>query len=152
MNTKFMLYMFAGCSCLTSIDISSFKTQKVNDMSYMFKDCSKIKKIDLSEFDTQNANNMEGMFKGCSSLTSIDLKNFKTENTKHIKKMFYGCKNLKQIDISSFAELKGNSTLEDYEIFDNNTSKIGKIKVNKTFYECIKNNTPSKWEVEYKKI
>ena len=150
-NTEYMLYMFAGCSSLTSIDISSFKTKNVKDMSYMFKDCSKIKKIDLSEFDTQNVNNMEGLFKGCSSLTSIDLNNFKTENAKNIQKMFYGCKKLKKVDISSFVEPKGNSTLEEFGIFDNNSSKVGSIKINKKFYECIKNNIPSKWEVEYKK-
>jgi len=150
-NTEYMLYMFEGCSSLTSIDISSFKTKKVKDMSYMFKDCSKIKKIDLSELDTQNVNNMEGMFKGCSSLTSIDLKNFKTKNVKYIQKMFYGCKKLKKIDMTSFVELKGNSTLGEFGIFDNNSSKVGNIKINKKFYECIKSNIPSKWEVEYKK-
>ena len=151
-NTEFMLYMFAGCSSLTSINISSFKTKKVKDMSYMFKGCSKIKQINLSGFDTQNVKNMEGMFKACNSLTSIDLKNFKTENAKNIQKMFYGCKKLKQIDISSFAQPKLNSTLGKFGIFDNNSSKIGKIKVNKKFYEYIKGNIPSNWEVEYKKI
>jgi len=40
-------------------------------MSGMFKGCSNLTKIDLSSFDTKNVTNMSSMFKGCSNLTKI---------------------------------------------------------------------------------
>ena len=152
-KVEFMSYMFAGCSSLPSVKVSFFKTDNVKDMSYMFQNCLKLNKIDLNEFDTPNIRNMEGMFEGCSSLTSVDLKNFKTKNITKIKKMFYGCTKLEKIDISSFEEIKeeskGKPNLEEIDLFDSNSSKKGKIKVNKKFYELIKINIPSKWEVEF---
>ena len=148
-KVEFMSYMFPGCSSLPSVKVSHFKTDNVKDMSYIFQNCSKLNKIDLNGFDTHNVRNMEGMFEGCSSLSYVDLKNFKTKNMTKINKIFYGCSKLEKIDISSFEEIKGKSNLEVIDLFDNNSSKKGKIKVNKKFYECIKENIPSKWEVEF---
>ena len=65
--------MFYGCSSLKSIDLSSFNTSNVNNMSYMFRECSSLKSIDLSSFNTSNVNNMSRMFYDCSSLKSINL-------------------------------------------------------------------------------
>jgi len=36
--------MFSGCSNLTNIDLSSFDTKNVIDMSFMFDGCYKFKK------------------------------------------------------------------------------------------------------------
>ncbi|NUF99176.1 BspA family leucine-rich repeat surface protein [Lactobacillus mellis] len=41
--------VFLLCS-LTSLDLSSFKTEKVTDMSNMFQEDLKLKKLDLSNF------------------------------------------------------------------------------------------------------
>ena len=60
--------MFRECSSLKSIDLSSFNTTNVNDMSGMFRECSSLKSIDLSSFNTTNVNNMSYMFYECSSL------------------------------------------------------------------------------------
>ena len=148
-KAEFMSYMFAGCSSLPSVKVSYFKTDNVKDMSYMFQNCLKLNKIELKDFDTHNIRNMEGMFEGCSSLPSVDLKNFKIKNITKIKKLFYGCTKLEKIDISSFEEIKGEPNLEEIDLFDSNSSKKGKIKVNKKFYKLIKKNIPSKWEVEF---
>ena len=34
--------MFSHCSSLTSLDLSNFNTNKVEDMSYMFYNCSSL--------------------------------------------------------------------------------------------------------------
>ena len=60
--------MFAGCSSLRSIDLSSFNTTDVKDMSRMFLGCSILQSIDLSSFNTTNVEDMSDMFWGCSSL------------------------------------------------------------------------------------
>ena len=60
--------MFYECSSLKSIDLSSFNTTNVKDMSCMFGECSSLESIDLSSFNTTNVNNMYEMFRECSSL------------------------------------------------------------------------------------
>ena len=72
--------MFDGCSSLKSIDLSSFNTTNVKDMSSMFWKCSSLKSLDLSSFNTTNVNNMLGMFYGCSSLKKENVKINKSES------------------------------------------------------------------------
>ena len=143
-NTQYMLYMFSKCSSLNSIDISSFETKKVKDISYMFEDCKSIKSIDLSKMNTHSITNMDGLFKGCSLLPLIDLSTFETKNVRSANKMFYGCKNLKKLDISSFKNITWN--IRD-ELFNENVSKTGEIKITKNFYNKTKNNIPQKWKI-----
>ena len=66
--------MFRRCSSLQSIDLSSFNTTNVNDMSCMFSGCSSLQSIDLSSFNTTNVNNMSCMFSRCSSLKKDNVK------------------------------------------------------------------------------
>ena len=47
-----MSAMFHRCSSLQSINLSSFNTTNVKDMSYMFYGCSSLQSIDLSSFNT----------------------------------------------------------------------------------------------------
>ena len=66
--------MFYGCSSLKSIDLSSFNTTNVKDMSGMFWGCSSLESIDLSSFNTTNVNDMSCMFYRCSSLKRENIK------------------------------------------------------------------------------
>lgn len=58
---------------------------------------------------------------------------------------------IRKIDISNFEEIKGDPKFAQSGIFDNNSSKKGKMKVNEKFYDCVKNNIPSKWQIEFDK-
>ena len=87
---------------MTSLDLSSFDTSKVTDMSGMFSDCSSLTALDLSRFDTSKVEDMRCMFSGCSSLTALDLSNFDTSNVMDMRSMFYECKSLTALDISNF--------------------------------------------------
>ena len=69
-----MSYIFHDCSCLTSIDLSSFNTSNVNDMSYMFMYCSKLESIDLSSVDTSKVKDISCIFSKCSSLKKENIK------------------------------------------------------------------------------
>ena len=57
-------------------------------MSYMFSNCSSLTSLNLSNFNTNNVNDMRWMFSGCSSLTSLNLSNFNTDNVKNINEIF----------------------------------------------------------------
>ena len=41
-------------------------------MNLMFGDCSSLTSLNLSNFNTNNVQDMSGMFSGCSSLTSLN--------------------------------------------------------------------------------
>ena len=104
--------MFAGCSTLTDLDLSSFDTSNVTDMSYMFAQCSSLTSLDLSSFNTSNVTSMYHMFWDCSSLTNLDLSNFNTSNVTNMNYMFYGCKSLTSLDISNF-DFSNIASIED---------------------------------------
>ena len=46
--------LFSNCKNLINLDLSSFNTINVIDMSEMFKSCKKIINLDLSSFNTNN--------------------------------------------------------------------------------------------------
>ena len=72
----------------------------------MFEDCEKLKTIDLSSFDTSNVENMSYMFKGCRNLTEIILSSFNTKRVKNFDNMFEDCENMEKLDLSSFIPCK----------------------------------------------
>ena len=67
-----------------SINLSSFNTNNVNNMSYMFSDCSSLKSINLSSFNTNNVTDMSNMFSYCSSLKKENII-IKNKNDKLLK-------------------------------------------------------------------
>ena len=97
-----MSRMFAGCSALRSLDLSSFDTSKVTRMSEMFEYCGSLISLDLSSFDTSQVTSMKSMFSGCASLTSLDLTSFDTSQVRNMEEMFEYCESLTSLDLSSF--------------------------------------------------
>ena len=94
-------HMFSDCNKILNIDLSSFNTENVTNMSYMFSGCNKLEKIDLSSFDTKNVTNMSFMFKGCSNLTNLNLSSLNTKNVNYMIGMFSDCSKLTDLDMSS---------------------------------------------------
>ena len=97
-----MYKMFAYCSGLTSLDLSSFDTSKVTKMSSMFNGCISLTSLDVSNFNTSNVTNMACMFQDCTSLTSLTLSNFNTSKVTNMNYMFWSCSNLTSLDVSNF--------------------------------------------------
>ena len=127
--------LFLGCKNLKSIDLSSFNTKGVTNMSRMFENCSNLDFINLSSFDTKNVSNMIRMFYNCKNLKRIDLSSFDTKNVKFMNQMFYKCINLKTIDLTNF-NFKNVIDMKSMFYFDN--VRNGGIKVNNESYEKIK--------------
>ena len=48
--------MFCKCNNLNYLNLSSFNTQNVTDMSRMFFKCNNINNLNLSSFDSKNSN------------------------------------------------------------------------------------------------
>ena len=97
-----MSYMFCWCIYLTSLNLSSFDTSQVTNMNSMFYDCSSLTSLDLSNFDTSQVTDMGSMFCRCSKLASLNVSSFDTSEVSDMSQMFYGCSSLMSLDVSSF--------------------------------------------------
>jgi surface protein len=64
--------MFEACGQLKSLDLSSFATRQVTDMSSMFFNCYSLKTVYVKEdyyyWETSNVKISENMFLGCISI------------------------------------------------------------------------------------
>ena len=90
--------MFDGCR-IKSLDLSTFDTSNVTDMSKMFYECE-TQSLNLSTFDTSKVTNMYLMFYRCQA-KSLDLSSFDTSKVTDMGYMFARCQ-AKSLDLSSF--------------------------------------------------
>ena len=100
-----MYRMFYITNSLKTLDVSNFDTSNVEGslgMIMMFRSCAATK-LDLSSFNTSKVTNMSNMFYG-SKATEINVENFDTSNVTSMSYMFYNSQ-ATTLDLSSF-ELK----------------------------------------------
>ncbi|MBO7340882.1 MAG: BspA family leucine-rich repeat surface protein [Lachnospiraceae bacterium] len=99
-NVTSMKRAFAECFVsrgnTNELDISSFDTSKVTDMSEMFAGNTELEKVNLTGFDTSKVTTMANMFDGCSSLETIYVSDTFTvaSLTDDGTDMFSGCNKL----------------------------------------------------------
>ena len=87
-----MIGMFNGCKNIEFIDLSSFDTSNVTDMSYLFAGCNKLKEIKgIDKFKTSKVTNMSTMFGECNEIESINLSSFDTSNVTDMSYLFNKC-------------------------------------------------------------
>ncbi len=116
-NVTDMSNMFAYCSKLLSLDVSTFNTSNVTDMHNMFMHCDRLLSLNISGFDTKNVRDMSNMFFYCFELESLNVSHFNTSNVTNMYRTFGSCAALESIDVSSF-----------------DTSKV--IDMSDMFYSC----------------
>ena len=69
-----MNYMFLWCHDITSLDLSSFNTSNVTEMSEMFSSCYNLTTI-KGVIDMKSCTKYTDMFKGCTKLKGVKIKN-----------------------------------------------------------------------------
>ena len=105
--------MFANCSYLEVLDLSTFNTAKVTDMSSMFSSCESLTEIILpATFTTDNVTNMYDMFWCCYSLKNINLSTFNTAQVTNMEGMFYYCENLTEINFPATFTAENVTTMK----------------------------------------
>ena len=115
--------LFSSFTKLEELDLSSFNTSNVTNMSFMFSKCSSLKELNLNNFNTNNVTKMSGMFSGCSSLERLNLNNFNTNNVTSMRKMFYGCSSLNELNLSNF----NTNNVTDMSYVFNGCSSLNKL-------------------------
>ena len=94
-----MEYMFSDCSSLATLDVSSFDTSNVTDMSYMFCNCGRLTTLDVSHFDTSKVTDMVSMFWACYKLSTIIIgPEWTIQNVQKGENMFFGSSLLPNYD------------------------------------------------------
>ncbi len=96
MGTGILNGMFTNCSGLTNIIFASdFDVSNLKSIGCMFYNCSSLTSLDLTSFRTQNITRMYGLFNGCLNLKTIYVSSFWTvENVTDSSYMFTNCNNL----------------------------------------------------------
>ena len=129
-------YMFSGCKNLCSLDLSSFNTDNVTNMSHMFYDCYEfLHSLDLSSFNTKNVTNMSYMFaKGdcpISYLGKLNVSSFNTEKVTNMEGMFIGNKiyslNLKSFNtqnVTNMSSMFCDTSLKSLDLSSFNTQNV----------------------------
>ena len=127
---------FSGFNNVKTIELSNFKTNRVDNFSSMFLACNNLKKVDVSGFETQKAKNMFRMFDLCYNLEKINVENFDTSNVTDMGIMFSNCQSLKKLDVSHFDTSKVTNMagtffncklLNEIDITNFNTSNVNNM-------------------------
>ena len=82
--------MFNGCELLASLDLSSFDTRNVINLSGMFSSAFSLKSLNLSNFVTKKVEKMDYLFNKNIKLKTLDIRNFYTFNVDIKNKFFNG--------------------------------------------------------------
>lgn len=97
-----MSEMFAKTKNLTTVNLSSFNTSNVKDMKNMFRYASAVTNLDLSSFDTREVENMRSMFAHMKSLTNLNISSFRTPKVTDMSGMFLNMEKVTSLDLSRF--------------------------------------------------
>jgi len=126
-----MKKMFLNACSLETLDISTWDTAKVEDMSYMFASTVSAREmsftsLDVSKWDTSEVLDMDRMFQLCSSLEELEVSNWDTSKVTSMSGMFQRCKSLKTLDVSNW----NTSSVEDLSfMFHCENMPLGTIDV-----------------------
>lgn len=115
-----------------TIDISTWKTTQVRDMSGMFSCCEELLEIkNIEDFDVSNVREMYSMFEDCKKIQHLDLSKWKLRDDVSFSRMFCNCQNLIDLKLPDDFEQKLKSSISKKE-----------TKYNLIFYNCHKSIVP----------
>lgn len=142
-----MKRMFAFCSNLSSVDISTFDTSNLTNVTEMFINCSSLYSVNIGNMNLSKVTSLERMFYGCTWLKSIDLTKLNTSNIESMYCMFMGCENIETIDLCNFntqnmtgtgmgAMFSGCKKLTTIYVGDDWSNERTMSLSSSTFYNC----------------
>lgn len=97
--------LFENCGSLRLINgIEQWNTTGIENMSCMFAECTHLVSLNLSSFDISNARDINNMFNGCTNLRYLDISNFIMGEESHsynTTDMFRFCDNLRHLRLDN---------------------------------------------------
>ncbi len=101
-NVEDMTDMFHGCEKLTTLNVTGLETGRVKDMRQIFMTCRSLKSLDLSSWDTGRCTTMLMMFNECRSLETLNVTGLDTSAVTDMRSMFANCEKLNKLDLSTW--------------------------------------------------
>ena len=104
--------MFGNTKSLEELDVSSFNTSNVTDMSNMFYLCYKLYNLDISGFDMSKVTKMTEMFNGASLVTIKVPSKLSEDRDTFLKEMKSGMRSGKWIDETANINYDNKASVE----------------------------------------
>ena len=136
-KVKNMSHIFqGGKSFLEELNLGSFNTSNVEDMSYMFNlfnpaPGSAVTNIDLTKLNTSKVKNMKGMFYNTQWVTTLDASVMDTSNVEDMEEMFKYSSiktlNMTGLDVSKVTTMKNmfeSSSITSLDLSNFNTISL----------------------------
>ena len=116
-NVEDMSFMFYKITMIPSLDLNKWNTSKVKDMRGMFHHTSNLKELNIQDWNTSNVEDMSDMFDYSAELTKLDLNKWNVSKVKNMSTMFANLVNLEELKISNW----NTSNVEDMSgMFESN--------------------------------
>lgn len=100
------LGMLAGCSSLTSVNLSNMNLDNLQSIGGLFNGCTNLASVNFGNNTLPNVTNIGYVFADCQNLLNIDLTNFTFSKVTDARAFLYNCKSLTTIDLSNATFLK----------------------------------------------
>nr|WP_242590262.1 MULTISPECIES: MucBP domain-containing protein [Enterococcus] len=133
-NTVNMQRVFAECSKLVSLDLTSWDTSNVQDIFSLFNGCVNLETLDVSTWNTQNMTSITYAFSSMAKLKVLDLSNWKLTPVNAAQGVFMGDSSLESLDLTGFnmTRLDANSIYAT-ALFFQNASALKELKLSSNF-------------------
>lgn len=120
-NTVNMQRVFADCSSLVSLNLTSWDTSKVQDIFSLFNGCVNLETLDVSTWDTQSMTMITYAFSSMAKLKVLDLSNWKVAPLNAAQGVFMGDRSLETLDLSgfNFSQLDHKNSYATSRFFEN---------------------------------
>ena len=129
--------MFYNCNSLKNLDLSSFDTSKISDMSHMFSNCKSLEVLNVTSFNTNNVKFLKETFRDCSKLKFLNLSSFDTSLVEDMDGIFKGSLNLNSLILSDKFTMK---SLKKYDYLDGINECMIIIENGAKIRDDLKNN------------
>ncbi|WP_348922196.1 MucBP domain-containing protein [Enterococcus rotai] len=142
-NTVNMQRVFADCSSLVSLDLTSWDTSKVQDIFSLFNGCVNMETLDVSTWDTQSMTMITYAFSNMAKLKVLDLSNWKVAPLNAAQGVFMGDRSLETLDLSgfNFSQLDHKNSYATSRFFENADS-LNALTVSSNFRFLNSSNGP----------
>ena len=124
-NVEDMSYMFYQMDSVTKLDLNTLDTSKVKNMSSMFYQTSYLKELNIQNWNTSNVEDMRNMFDQSIELTKLDLNKWNVSKVKDMSYMFDGLVSLEELNISNW----DTSNVEDMSGMFNEVLQLKELNI-----------------------
>ena len=127
-DAEYLNSTFSGCTSLQEVVFGKNNTSKIKEIKYAFQNVGGNGEFTCVNADFSSVTSMENAFKGASA-TAFNLSGWKTQSVKSFQSLFQNCKQAKKINLSGWS---ANSAEKVSHMF-NTTDVIEEIDLGREF-------------------